>query len=64
MATIYATLIIRGYKTWAEVPISIQPQVREVLIQLEAEHLLPEEERPGYVAPQPEEPIVEEPVQP
>jgi hypothetical protein len=42
MATIYATLIIKGYKTYDEVPATIQPQVAEVLTQLEAEHLITE----------------------
>lgn len=42
MATIYATLIIKGYKTYAEVPDTIKPQVAEVLTQLEAEHLITE----------------------
>jgi len=40
LATIYATLIIKGYKTYADVPETIKPQVAEVLTQLEAEHLI------------------------
>ncbi|WP_456273641.1 CD1375 family protein [Bacillus sp. AK031] len=42
MATIYATLIVKGYKTYAEVPETIKPQVAEVLTQLEADHLITE----------------------
>ena len=34
MAVIYASLIVSGYKTFAQVPKVIQPQVKEVLIQL------------------------------
>lgn len=42
LAMVYATLIIKGYKTYAEVPASINKQVKEVLVQLEAEHLVSE----------------------
>ena len=34
MAVIYASLIVSGYKTFGQVPKVIQPQVKEVLIQL------------------------------
>lgn len=39
---IYATLIIKGYKTFDEVPGLIKEQVAEVLRQLDAEHLITE----------------------
>ena len=42
MAVIYATLIIKGKKTFAQVPVKIQDQVREVLIDLECEELIEE----------------------
>ena len=42
MAVIYATLIIKGKKTFAQVPVKIQEQVREVLIDLECEDLISE----------------------
>jgi len=40
MAIIYATLIIKGKKTFAEVPDLIKEQVRQVLIDLECEELI------------------------
>lgn len=39
MAVIYATLIVKGKKTFANVPAKIQNQVREVLIDLELPEL-------------------------
>ena len=42
MAVIYATLIIKGKKTFAQVPVKIQEQVRQVLIALECEDLITE----------------------
>ncbi|WP_167333254.1 CD1375 family protein [Brevibacillus agri] len=39
MAVIYATLIVKGYKTICEVPKTIRNDVRQVLIQLDAGHL-------------------------
>ena len=42
MAVIYATLIIKGKKTFAQVPVKIQEQVRQVLIDLECEDLINE----------------------
>ncbi len=42
MAVIYATLIVKGKKTFAQVPVKIQEQVREVLIDLECEDLINE----------------------
>ena len=35
MAVIYATLIVKGKKTYAQVPEKIKPQVKQVLIDLE-----------------------------
>lgn len=42
MAVVYATLIIKGKKTFADVPEKIKDQVREVLIDLECEDLIGE----------------------
>lgn len=42
MAIIYATLIVKGKKTFAQVPERIRNQVREVLIDLECEDLITE----------------------
>ena len=42
MAVIYATLITKGKKTFAEVPAKIKDQVREVLIDIDSEHLITE----------------------
>ena len=39
MAVVYATLIIRGARTFAQVPPTLQEQVRQVLIDLEMGHL-------------------------
>lgn len=39
MAVIYATLIVKGYKTICDVPKACREQTREVLIQLEMPHL-------------------------
>jgi uncharacterized protein (UPF0297 family) len=39
MVTVYATLIIKGYKTICQVPLTIREQVREQLRQLECDHL-------------------------
>lgn len=44
MAIIYATLIVKGKKTFAQVPDKIKEQVRQVLIDLECEDLITEEE--------------------
>ena len=43
MAVIYATPIVKGKKTYAQVPVKIKPQVRQVLIDLECEDLIVEE---------------------
>lgn len=40
MAIIYATLIVKGKKTYAQVPEKIKPQVKQVLIDLECEDLI------------------------
>ena len=39
MAIVYATLIVKGKKSFADVPAKIQEQVREVLIDLDCEDL-------------------------
>mgnify|MGYP000631847675 CR=1 FL=1 len=44
MAVIYATLIVKGKKTYAQVPDKIKPQVKQILIDLECEELITEEE--------------------
>lgn len=43
MAIIYATLIVKGKKTFSEVPVKIKAQVREILIDLECGELATEE---------------------
>ena len=40
MAVIYATLIVKGKKTFGQVPEKIKEQVRQVLIDLECEELI------------------------
>lgn len=42
MAVIYATLIVKGVKTFKEVPDKIKDQVRQVLIDLDCGHLIEE----------------------
>lgn len=42
MAIIYATLIVKGKKTFSDVPVKIKEQVRQVLIDLECEDLITE----------------------
>ena len=44
MAVIYATLIVKGKKTYAQVPDKIKPQVKQILIDLECEDLITEED--------------------
>ncbi len=39
LATIYVTLIVKGYKTFAEVPEVLKEEVRNQLIALELGHL-------------------------
>lgn len=42
MAVIYATLIVKGRKTFRQVPDKIKDQVRQVLDDLECEELITE----------------------
>lgn len=42
MAAVYATLIIKGRRTFSSVPESLKPQVRQILIDLECEFLIEE----------------------
>ena len=42
MAVIYATLIVKGRKTFRKVPDKIKDQVRQVLVDLECEELITE----------------------
>ena len=44
MAVSYATLIVKGKKTYAQVPDKIKPHVKQILIDLECEDLITEEE--------------------
>lgn len=39
MAVVYATLIVKGKKTFADVPARIQDQVKQVLIDLDCPEL-------------------------
>ena len=39
MAVVYATLIVKGKKTFADVPVKIQDQVKEVLASLDCPEL-------------------------
>ena len=39
MATIYATLIVKGKKLYKDVPVSLKEQVRLILIDLDLEDL-------------------------
>ena len=39
MAVIYATLIVKGKKTFAQVPYLLKPQVKQILIDLELPEL-------------------------
>lgn len=39
MAVVYATLIIRGARTFSQVPATLKEQVKQVLIDLEMGHL-------------------------
>ena len=42
MAVIYAILIVKGRKTFRQVPDKIKDQVRQVLVDLECEELITE----------------------
>ncbi|MEE0266214.1 MAG: CD1375 family protein [Acutalibacteraceae bacterium] len=43
MATVYATLIIKGKRTFKSVPEKLKAQVKEILIDLDCENLTVEE---------------------
>lgn len=43
MATVYATLIIKGRRTFKSVPEKLKLQVKEILIDLDCENLIVEE---------------------
>lgn len=40
MAVVYATLIVKGKKTFEQVPVSLKEQVKEILIDLELSDLV------------------------
>ena len=40
MAVVYATLIVKGKKTFEQVPVSLKDQVKEILIDLELSDLV------------------------
>lgn len=42
MAMIYATLIVKGKKEFADVPVKLKEQVRQILIDIDCEHLITE----------------------
>lgn len=42
MAMIYVSLIVKGAKTFAEVPSTLKEQVRQILIDIDCEHLIVE----------------------
>lgn len=42
MAVVYATLIIKGKKTYAQVPESLKEQVKQILIDLDCAELITE----------------------
>ena len=44
MAVVYATLIIKGKKTFAQVPDRLKEQVKQVLIDLDCEYLITDEQ--------------------
>lgn len=43
VAVIYATLIVKGKRTYKSVPAKLKNEVREILISLECENLIEEE---------------------
>ena len=43
MAAIYVALLLKQKRTWAQVPVAIKAEVREMLIDLELEYLIDEE---------------------
>lgn len=40
MAMIYVSLIIKGLKTFKDVPFTLTEQVRQILIDIDCEHLI------------------------
>lgn len=42
MAVIYVALIVKGKRTYASVPETVKPKVRELLVDLELEDLITE----------------------
>jgi hypothetical protein len=42
MAMIYVSLIVKGLKNFAEVPATLKDQVRQILIDIDCEHLITE----------------------
>lgn len=42
MAMVYSLLIIKGLKTYDQVPSTLKEQVKECLVALEADHLITE----------------------
>ena len=42
MAMVYAYLVIRGLRTFESVPDNLKEQVKQNLIDMECEHLIPE----------------------
>lgn len=40
MAIVYATLIVKGRKAFAQVPASLKEQVKDILIDLDCEYLI------------------------
>ncbi len=42
MAMIYASLIIKGKKTFEQVPDKLKPEVRQILIDCDCEYLIEE----------------------
>ena len=43
MAMVYVSLIVKGRKTFAQVPATIKEQVRQILVDCELEYLAVEE---------------------
>lgn len=40
MAMIYVSLIVKGLKTFSDVPDTLKEQVRQILIDIDCEHLI------------------------
>ena len=60
MAVIYATLIVKGKKTFNQVPMKLKDQVKEILIDLEVPELAeqPCKGKNGIKIPQTRKPLV------